>query len=113
MFKKFTDYKLVSLLCICALAFILGSFIWFAIVAHGVTSQLILHFNDVVGVTQVGNFSIILEIGFLAILIVFLNTAIALELAGRDRFLGVFTAGVNLTIAILLFIATSVIIGVN
>ena len=112
MLKKIIDQKLVSMLCVCALTFVLGGLIWFVAVAWETASPLILHFNDM-GVTQVGDFGAVVGIGCLAILVVLLNTFIALELAARDRFLGIFTAGVNLTFAVLLFIAAAAIISVN
>jgi hypothetical protein len=113
MLKKINGHKLVSILCACALAFVLGGMVWFVAAVHGVTGPLILHFNDTAGVTQVGNLGVIFGIGFLAILMVVLNAAIALELAARDRFLGDFAAVTNLAFAVLLFIAAAAIISVN
>ena len=113
MLHKITGQKLVSILCGVALAFVIGGWTWFMVAARGVTGPLVLHFNSMVGVTQVGNSATIFGVGLLAVLVVGLNSIIAVELAARDRFLGIFTAGMNLTFAVLLFIAAAAIISVN
>jgi hypothetical protein len=113
MLKKITGQKLVSILCVISLIFVVGGLVWFAVVSYSIAGPLVLHFNSVVGVTQVGDFGMVVGVGFLAVLIVLLNSIIAVELAARDRFLGIFTAGTNLAFAVLLFIATAAIISVN
>jgi hypothetical protein len=113
MLKKITDHTLVPILCGVSLAFVLGGFIWFIAATHAIASPLILHFNSTAGVTQVGDFGAMFGIGILAILVMFLNVAITIELSGRNRFLGIFAAGITLVLAVLLFVAAAAIIGVN
>jgi hypothetical protein len=113
MFRKFTDHKLVSALCAASLAFVLGGLFWAYFALRGVQSPLILHFSNLAGVTQVGGLLPILGVGFLGLVMVLVNSAVAFELDSRDAFLGKFTAAMTLAFAVLLFIAASVIISVN
>ncbi len=100
--------------CAAALAFVVGGFAWafFALRAAG-TDSLILHFNSVQGITNVGGLGFVAFIAVLALLVVLMNFAVAREFTARDRFFGKFLAVMTLVFAILLFLAFAAIISVN
>lgn len=74
---------------------------------------LIIHFNDLEGITAVGTPTSLAFMAALGTAVVVINSLIALELEERDRFLGKLTAAVTLVFAVLLFIAFAAIINVN
>lgn len=114
MIKKISKHRLVSLLSLASLAFAAGGFFW-ALGALGGTASgpLILHFNDMQGITSIGSFGNILWMGMLGIAIVVINFFIALDLEARDNVLGKIVAAMTLAMAILLFLAFAAIIKVN
>jgi hypothetical protein len=117
MIKKIIKYRFVSLASLASLAFVVGGFFW----AYGVLRSaigphmepLILHFNDLDGITVVGRFSDILLMGILGALMVIINFFIAMELEERDGVLGKIVATVTLVLAILLFLGFVAILNVN
>jgi hypothetical protein len=118
MIKKIKAYRLVSLLSLASLAFAAGGFFWALGVLGdtfgGATSgPLILHFNDMQGITSIGSFGNILWMGVLGVAIVVINFFIALDLEARDNVLGKIVAVMTLAMAILLFLAFTAIIKVN
>lgn len=114
MIKKIAQYRLVSLLSLASLAFAAGGFFWALGALQYISSgPLILHFNDIQGITSIGNFGGIILMGILGIAIVVVNFFIALALEARDRVLGKIVASVTLVMAILLFLAFAAIIKVN
>lgn len=106
--------KAVGILSLAALAFVLGGSLWayFALGGAGNT-PLILHFDDISGITAVGSLKNLIFVGLLGVIVVIMNFFIALELEERDRFLGKLTAALTLLFAVLLFIAFAAIINVN
>jgi hypothetical protein len=114
MIKKIIKYRVVSLLSLASFLFVAGGFFWsYATLMNNVTGPLILHFNDMDGITSVGNFSNILFMGILGTFIVIMNFFIALELEARDRVLGKIIAMATLLMAILLFLGFAAILNVN
>ena len=114
MLAKIIRAKAVSVLCFLSFLFVLGGSLWADLALRGVANApLILHFNDIDGITSVGSLATIIFIGLLGLAIVIMNFFIALEFDARDRFLGKFTAVLTLIFAILLFIAFAAIINVN
>ena len=111
---KFLNHRLVTALCAAASLFIVGGFAWafFALRAVGGQS-LILHFNDVDGITNVGGLGTIIFMGMFGALVALMNLATALELDVRGPFLGKFLAAMTLIFSVLLFIAFAAIINVN
>ena len=104
----------MSLLSLASFAFVTGGFFWALAALQGVNaSLLILHFNDIAGITNIGSFSNIIMIGILGIIIVIIDFFVALELEERDTVLGKIIAVVTLIMAILLFLAFAAIIKVN
>lgn len=113
--KKTLRHKTVSALSVAALLFVWGGAVWSRIVLHPVSEQspLIVHFNDLEGITSAGTSAILVFVAVLGTAIVLMNFAIALALDERDRFLGKLTAAITLVLAILLFISFAAIINVN
>ncbi len=79
----------------------------------GAAGPVILHFNDITGITQVGSARTLLFVGIFALVAAAVNVPIALELDRRDRVLGKLLAGSTLGLAVLLFIACAAILNVN
>jgi uncharacterized membrane protein YidH (DUF202 family) len=114
MFEKFSRHRVVTALCSLAFAVAIGGFVWAILELRGITGNpLILHFNDVDGITRVGGLDNIIFIGILEFVIIGMNSFIAMEFDARDHFFGKFLAGVTLIFAILLFIGFAAIINVN
>jgi hypothetical protein len=114
MIKNITKYRLVSLLSLASLAFAAGGFFWALGALRDISSgPLILHFNDMQGITSIGTFDGVILMGILGIAIIVMNFFIALGLEARDRVLGKIVAAMTLVMAILLFLAFTAIIKVN
>jgi hypothetical protein len=114
MIEKIKKYRLVSLLSLASLAFAAGGFFWALAALGGVVSgPLVLHFNDMQGITSIGSFDNILWMGILGMVIVVINFIIAVDLEARDNVLGKIVAVTTLVMAILLFLVFAAIIKVN
>jgi hypothetical protein len=114
MIKKIANHRLVSLLSLASLAFVAGGFFWaYGALTNAGAEPLILHFNDMDGITATGDFSNLVLMGILGVCIVIVNFFIAIELEERDGVLGKIVAGVTLVIAILLFLGFAAILNVN
>ncbi len=101
-----------------AIAFIAGGFGW-ALIALGAFQvglsgrPVILHFNELSGITRIGTAADLLAAGVFALVAAAAGIAVAFELDRRDRVLGKLAAAVVLAAAVLLFIACAAIISVN
>ncbi len=73
----------------------------------------IIHFNDMAGITSVGDLGVILGMGIFGVVVSIMNFFISLALDERDGFLGKVVAGSTLIFAVLLFIAFASILNVN
>jgi hypothetical protein len=114
MIKKISNHRLVSLLSLASLAFAAGGFFWaLGALYAGASGPVILHFNDMQGITHIGTFGDIISMGILGIVIVVVDFFIALDLETRDNVLGKIVAVVTLLMAILLFLSFAAIINVN
>jgi len=114
MIRKIKKYRLVSLLSLASFLFTAAGFLWALCALRGASSgPLILHFNDMAGITSIGSFTGLLLMGILGVAIVIVNFFVALDLEERDRVLGKIVAVTTLVMAILLFIAFAAIIKVN
>jgi hypothetical protein len=112
--KKIVKARAVSVTSLLALTLVLGGWLWAHYALRGITNgPLILHFDDIQGITAVGDLSTITFMGALGTTVVLMNFFIALEFDGRDRFLGKMAAGVTFVFAVLLFIGFVAIIKVN
>lgn len=104
----------MSLLSLASFVLSAGGFFWALGALGGAASgPLILHFNDMAGITSIGSFGDILWMGVLGIAIVVINFFIALNLEARDNVLGKIVAAMTLVMAILLFLAFAAIIRIN
>jgi len=113
MFKKISKYKITSGIFALSFIFVAGAMAW-AYAALGKTSGLlILHFNNAVGINQIGGFRELVGAGVTGIVLVAVNFAIALELERRDWFLGKLLAAATLLLSVFLFIGFAAIISVN
>jgi hypothetical protein len=97
-----------------SLAFVLGGAIWCCVVLSRTGSgPLILHFNDIDGITTVGGEESLVFMACLGVVIVILNFFIALELEMRDKVLGKIIVAFTLAISVLLFLSFVAILNVN
>ena len=114
MWRKIVKHREVSVATLVSFALVIGGSLWAFIVLCAVTNgPIILHFDDIEGVTSVGGLGTILFMGTLGFLVVLINFSIALELEQKERFLGKIVAAITLIFATLLFIGFAVIINVN
>ncbi len=114
MFAKLKKYKGVSITSLVALAFAMGGALWAYFALHRIgATPIILHFDDLSGITAVGGLGDLMLAGGAGIAIVIVNFFLALALEERDRFLGKLTAALTLLFAILLFIGFVAIMNVN
>jgi hypothetical protein len=112
--KKILRHKVVSLVSLGSLLLVAGGCAWAWTSLAGIAgSSLVLHFDDIDGITAVGGPGSLIFMGALGVVVVLLNFAIALELEERDRFLGKITTAMTFIFAVLLFIAFAAIINVN
>lgn len=114
MIKKILHKNLIEILFGTAAVFVLGGLVWafFALREIGGV-PLILHFDDVNGITGGGGLGYLIFMGLLGLLIIGMNFALAREFTGRSRFMSGFLGVATLIFAVLLFIAFAVIINVN
>jgi len=114
MIEKIKKYRLVSLLSLASFAFSAAGFFWaLGALGNAASGPLILHFNDIAGITSIGSFGDIVLMGILGVAIVVVNFFVALDLETRDAVLGKIVAAMTLIMAILLFLAFAAIIKVN
>jgi hypothetical protein len=114
MIEKIKKYRLVSLLSLASFVFAAGGFIWAFCALNAMRAgPLILHFNDMAGITSIGSFDRLLAMGILGMAIVVINFFVAIELEARDGVLGKIIAAMTFAMAVLLFLAFAAIIKVN
>ena len=113
MFRNILRHKLISSIFLPSFLLVLGGTLWAYFALRGIGQPLILHFNDLAGITQIGSALSFLGVGTLGILGVGVNFILALELEARDRFFAKLLAAATLFMSALLFISFAAIIGVN
>jgi len=113
MIEKIMKYKAVSVAGLAAVALALGGFFWAYFGLRHAGGPIVLHFNDMDGVTETGTLWIIVLMGFSGVIITVVNFFIAIELEQRDRFLGKVVAVASVLFAVLLFLALTAILSVN
>jgi len=98
-----------------SLILVLGGWLWAALALRRVdaTQTLILHFNNLVGINQVGDTGDLAVAGVLGIVAVIVNFLISVELEDRDWFLGKLITVATFAFSALLFIGFTAIISVN
>ncbi len=114
MFKKAKKYKLVSGLLLASALLILAGFAWAMAALAGSRTPLILHFNDLQGITAFGGVGVMVFAGIFGLAVVLMNGILAFALERRNLpFFGKLTAILTLVFAVLLFIAFAAILSVN
>ncbi len=113
MFQKVAKFKVIGFIFLASLLFVLGGTIWAYFALRGIVPPLIIHFNDLVGINQIGSVIDLLMVGGTGVIFVLINFLLALELEERDIFGGKILAAATLFFAILIFIGFAAIISVN
>lgn len=90
-----------------------GGWLWSYIALRGARTPLILRFNDLSGISQIGGVRELAGIGTLGLAIVAIDSALALALVERDRVMSCVLALGGVFVSGLIFIAFAVIISVN
>ena len=111
--KKISTFKTLGTIFLLALLFVLGGTIWAYVALSAAGETVILHFNSVRGITQIGSPVHLLWVGLTAMVAVFINFFICLELETRDKFLAKLLAIATLLWGLLIFIGFAAIISVN
>ncbi len=113
MFRKILKSKAISSLFLLSAVSVAAGTLWAYSALKSAGSILILHFNNVVGINQIGGVGELIGVGITGLIVVVVNFLIAMELEARDLFLGKLLTGATLLFGILLFIGFAAIISVN
>ena len=113
VFKKILEHKIVSLVFLLSFILVIGGWLKAYIALREISQPLIVHFNNAVGINQIGNLGDLAAVGVFGLVALALNFFVSLELDERDPFLGKITAAAGLFLSILIFIGFSAIISVN
>lgn len=113
MLRKIIKFRVVGLVFLLSLIFISGGMLWAYLALNAVSGPLIIHFNNLVGINQIGNLGDLFWLGATGIVAVVLNFIVAMELESRDYFWGKLLAAATLLFSLLIFIGFAAIISVN
>lgn len=113
MIRNWRKHKSLAFFFALSLAFVLGGALWAYFALRGFSEPFVLHFDDIIGITQIGGVEALAAAGFVGTIIVAINAVLAMELEQRERFLGRMIAGATLLFALLLFMGFAAIISVN
>ncbi len=113
MVKKFVRFKAVSSVFLLSFLFVIGGWLWAFFALRNISQPLIIHFNNFLGITQIGGLNDLTVVALFGAISLILDFLLALELEERDWFLGKLTAAFGLFFSILLFIGFVAIISVN
>ncbi len=113
MLKKFSKFKIVTSAFAVSFCFVMGGWLWAYLALRKVSQPLIIHFNNAVGINQIGDLYDLTAVVLFGLIALLLDFCIALELEERDWFLGKLTAAAGLFLSILIFIGFAAIISVN
>ena len=80
---------------------------------RGASQPLIIHFDNIEGITRIGDIGDLLNIAGIGALIVLVNFAILYSLKSRDHFLANLFSVTTLFFVLLLFIGLAAIINAN
>ena len=105
--------RIVSIPFLISALFVGGGWIWAYFALRKIPQPLVIHFNNYVGVNQIGGLEDLGRVGIMSFVILLVNFTITLELEERDWFLGKFLAAASLFFGILIFIGFAAIISVN
>lgn len=113
MRKKILKSKIINSAFLLSFLFVVGGMLWTYFALRGIASPLILHFNNLLGINQIGNLSDLLRFGGTGLVFVLVNFFLALELEDRDAFLGKLLATATLFMSVIIFVGFAAIISVN
>ena len=105
--------KLLSAIFALSLFLVSGGAIWAYFALKNIDRPLILHFNDMVGIMQIGGVVRLIAVGVTGIIAVIVNFNLAMQLKPRNDFLARILAAWTLLISFLIFISFAAIISVN
>ncbi len=111
--RQLVRFRVVSAAFALSFLFVAGGWLWAYIAMRKINQPLILHFNNYVGITQIGDLADLTYPGILGLVVIFINFLIAFNLEERDWFLGKLMAAATLFFSILIFIGFAAIISVN
>jgi len=110
---KVNRHRAVALSYLVSLLLIAGGWLWVWAVLRKSGQPLILHFNNLAGINQVGSLRDLVPIGVFSLALVIISFFIGLDLEEKDWFLGKLLAGATFTMSALIFIGFAAIISVN
>lgn len=113
MIKKLAKFKVISSLFLLSAVAVVAATFWAYAAVKNAGSVLILHFNNVAGIDQIGGVGELIGVGITGFVVIAINFFIAIELEARGRFLGKLLAAATFLFASLLFIGFAAIISVN
>ncbi len=111
--QKLLKHRIVSLTFLLGFFLIIGGWLKAYFVLRGIPEPLIVHFNNALGINQIGGLKDLAAVAVFGIVSLIFDFLLSLELDERDQFLGKLTAAAGLFLAILIFIGFSAIISVN
>jgi hypothetical protein len=92
---------------------VVGGWLWAYFALRHISQPLVVRFNNLTRITQIGSVSDLVPIGAFGVLLVFVNGLIAITVERRDWFWGRFYAAATFVLAGLIFIGFAAIIAVN
>lgn len=107
------EHKTLFALFALSLVLVLGGVSWAYFAMRDFQGPFVLHFDDILGITQIGGANALLAAGFTGMVVVVINLVLAFELEVRNRFLSRLVAGSTLVFAALIFMGFAAIISVN
>ncbi len=110
---KIDRHRPVAAASLVSLFLVAGGWAWSYFALRGTDQPLILHFNNLAGIDQVGGLGELIPVGLFGLILTALGSILALELEEKDWFLGKFTAAAVFGFAALIFIGFAAIISVN
>lgn len=113
MLRRIPKYKAVFAACIISFILVLGGWLWTYFALRGTSTPLVIHFNNLKGINQVGYLKDLIAIGGFGLVMVVMNFLVAFTLEERDWFLGKFVAAVTFALCTLIFIGFATIISIN
>jgi len=113
MLEKIKKHKLISIFLALSLVFVAGGFLWAWFSLGRTSSPVIVHFDDLYGITTATGRGVVVFAGIFGLAMVLVNASLAFEFEERNSLFGKLTAILTLALAILLFIAFAAILSVN
>jgi hypothetical protein len=113
LLRRLAKFKAMTAGFALSFLFIAAGWLWAYIILRKINQPIILHFNNFLGITRIGNLTDLAETGIFGLLMAVINFLLAFNLEERDWFLGKLMAAATLFFGILIFIGFAAIISVN